>query len=198
MRPGHRFIDGFRFAWDGLARGAVRDRNLRVHLGLGVLAGAFAAHAPVTPGERAVLVLCIAAVIAAEALNSAIEAAVDLASPEWDERARTAKDAAAGAVLASAAGSVLALVAIAGPAAGALAARARTLPIPAAGALAAAIAAGLLPRPSPRSLGGDVALGALAFVGLVGIALGAEGQAGTVAAALCVAIGVGGAARRRE
>ncbi len=197
MRPERRFLDAFRFAWDGLAEGAVRDRSLRVHLGLGVLAGAFAARAPVTPGERAVLVLCITAVVAAEALNSALEAAVDLSSPERDERARTAKDAAAGAVLALAAGSVLAFVAIAGPAAWALSSRVRALIIPAAGALATAVAAGLLPRPVRRSLAADVALAAVALAGLAGIALGAEGHAGTAAAALCVAVAIGGAAKRR-
>ncbi|HEX9049066.1 MAG TPA: diacylglycerol kinase, partial [Anaeromyxobacter sp.] len=118
-RGRHGLLRSFAFAWAGLAEGAVRDRNLRIHLGLGVLASALAARAPLEPVERALLLACVAGVIAAESMNSALEAAVDLASPRWSERARIAKDAAAGAVLALAAGSVLVLAAIVGPRPGA-------------------------------------------------------------------------------
>jgi diacylglycerol kinase (ATP) len=192
----------FRFAWDGLAEGAVRDRNLRIHLGLGVLAGAFAARAPLEPAERAVLALCASVVIAAEAMNSALEAAVDLASPRWDERARLAKDSAAAAVLAVAAGSVLALWTIASGRLGALRAWARALALPEALALAAAavvasLAAALLPAPTRRPPAADALLLAAgaAAVGVLGA--GAASLAGIVTAALCLAIGAGGARRRR-
>ena len=53
------------------------------------------------------IVLCIIVVSVAEVVNTAIESAVDLASPEWHELARAAKDAAAGAVLLASAGSVI-------------------------------------------------------------------------------------------
>lgn len=43
--------------------------------------------------------LAIGLVYALEALNSSVEAAVDLASPEWNRAAALAKDAAAAAVL---------------------------------------------------------------------------------------------------
>jgi len=143
------------FAWDGLADGAVRDRNLRIHLGLGALVGAFVARAPLAPAERGLLVLCVAAVVAAEAANSALEAAVDLAAPGLDERARVAKDSAAAAVLTLAAGSVLAFLAVAGGRAAELAAWAAALAPGAAlrlvaAALAAALGASLLPAPAPR------------------------------------------------
>ena len=49
--------------------------------------------------EWAILVLATGVVWVAEFLNSAIEAAVDLASPEVHPMARVAKDVAAGAVL---------------------------------------------------------------------------------------------------
>lgn len=54
----------------------------------------------------ALLTLTIAAVLSAEAMNTAIEAVVDLASPEPHPLAKAAKDAAAGAVLILALGSV--------------------------------------------------------------------------------------------
>lgn len=49
--------------------------------------------------EWSLLVLLIAAVISAELFNTAIEAVIDLISPEQHPLAKAAKDAAAGAVL---------------------------------------------------------------------------------------------------
>lgn len=197
MRGRHSLPRSFAFAWDGLAEGALRDRNLRIHLALGVLAGAFAAHAPLSPAERALLVLCIALVLGAESMNSALEAVVDLASPGWDERARIAKDAAAATVLAVAAGSVLVLLVVGTPHLESLAARAGALALPAAGAVVAALATLFLPAPSARSRAVDagLALAGLAGVGLV--AWRAEGKAGVLAAAFCLAVSLAGAARRR-
>jgi diacylglycerol kinase len=192
----------FRFAWDGLVDGAVRDRNLRIHLALGVLAACFAAAAPLLPAERAVLLLCVGAVIAAEARNGAIEAAVDLACPRPDERARIAKDSAAGAVLALAAASVAALIAIAAPRLPALRAWALALGPGGAlrlggGACAGALAAGLLPAPGRRPGLADVLLAALGAAGLVALALAAESLAAWAVAWLCLSVGATGAGRRR-
>lgn len=53
------------------------------------------------------VILCIGGVMAAECANTAIEAVVDLASPERHELAGLAKDAAAGAVLVWACASVV-------------------------------------------------------------------------------------------
>jgi len=95
----------FGHAWDGLID-AAGQRNMRIHLVAGVLAGAFATAAPLGAVDRALIILCIAAVLAAEAANTAIEAVVDLHGGSPSEAGRIAKDAAAGAVLALAAGSV--------------------------------------------------------------------------------------------
>ena len=51
---------------------------------------------------QAIIVLAIAAVIILEGLNTALEAAVDLASPEVHPLAKAAKDLAAGMVLVAA------------------------------------------------------------------------------------------------
>ena len=49
--------------------------------------------------EWSAVVLCIGAVLAAEGINSAIEALCDRVSPDYDEAIKHAKDLAVGAVL---------------------------------------------------------------------------------------------------
>lgn len=49
--------------------------------------------------EWALVVLCCGVVIAAEMINTAIEALVDMVSPEWNLKAGLVKDISAGAVL---------------------------------------------------------------------------------------------------
>jgi diacylglycerol kinase (ATP) len=65
--------------------------------------------------EWAVLALTIAVILALEAVNSAIEALVDLVSPDYHELARIAKDCAAGAMLFAVLGSLAVAAAIFGP-----------------------------------------------------------------------------------
>jgi hypothetical protein len=69
-------------------------------------------------------------VVAAEVANTALESLVDLAARGWDERARAAKDAGAGAVLVLAAGAVAVLVAVGTHERGAFADAWRTLTAP--------------------------------------------------------------------
>src|SRR5262245_9492238 len=56
--------------------------------------------------EWCALVLAMTLVLTTEALNTSVEAIVDLASPEFNPLARRAKDVAAGAVLIAAFGSI--------------------------------------------------------------------------------------------
>ena len=57
--------------------------------------------------EWCILVLTIASVWGAEAMNAALERNVDLVTEEWKPLAKKAKDLAAGAVLIYAIGSVI-------------------------------------------------------------------------------------------
>lgn len=66
-------------------------------------------------GDWAVLILTIALVWVGEFINTAIEAVVDLASPQHHHLARTAKDVAAAAVLLAAFASILVGLLILGP-----------------------------------------------------------------------------------
>ncbi len=56
--------------------------------------------------EWIILILTIALVLAMEAVNTAIEAVVDLASPQFHPVAKLAKDVAAGGVLLAAIGAL--------------------------------------------------------------------------------------------
>lgn len=76
-----------------------RERTFRTHclFALGALGAAAALRA--SPVWWALIILCVALVVALEALNSALEYMIDRLHPELHEEIRCAKDAAAGAVL---------------------------------------------------------------------------------------------------
>ena len=82
---------------------------MKLHLGAGIAVGLFGTEVALSPPSQLALVMCTMLVIAAEAMNGSLEALVDLHTLERRPEARAVKDAAAGAVLALAAGSVLVL-----------------------------------------------------------------------------------------
>lgn len=96
------FLKAFVYAWQGITHAVRTQRNMRVHLTAVVYITAFSFFYDFTRAEYALLSLTFGAVISAELINTAIEAAVDLCSPERHSLAKIAKDAAAGAVLSAA------------------------------------------------------------------------------------------------
>ena len=92
------FLRGFGYAFQGLRFCVCRERNFRVHVAAAIYVLLIAPYFLLSRTEWALLLLTIGLVIAAEALNTAIEKAVDL-SEKRCETARVAKDVAAGAVL---------------------------------------------------------------------------------------------------
>lgn len=96
----------FRHAFDGWAHAWRTQPNVRFHVvaAVAVLAAALALRLP--PLAIAALVLVVGLVLVAELLNTALETAVDLVSPEYHPLAKIAKDVGAGAVLAAAATAV--------------------------------------------------------------------------------------------
>ncbi|WP_172329478.1 diacylglycerol kinase family protein [Mangrovicoccus sp. HB161399] len=105
MRPLHPRIATFVFAARGL-RVLLRQPNARIHAAAAALAAALGLWFRVSAGEWIALIFAIALVTMAEAMNTALECVVDIASPEWSELARDAKDVAAAAVLISALGAL--------------------------------------------------------------------------------------------
>ncbi|HME82596.1 MAG TPA: diacylglycerol kinase family protein [Candidatus Eremiobacteraceae bacterium] len=86
-------------AADGVATTVREQRNIRIQVALGALAVIAAAIVRFDAIHWAVLALTIGAVLAAELFNTALERAVDCASTVESPLARSAKHAAAGAVL---------------------------------------------------------------------------------------------------
>lgn len=94
-----RFFSAFRDAGRGIRILLTTQRNAQIHCAaaLAVIAAGF--WFQLARWEWCAVVVAIASVLVAEALNTAIEFTVDLASPERQRLAGWAKDAAAGAVL---------------------------------------------------------------------------------------------------
>ncbi len=104
------FLKGFVYAGRGVIYCILRERNMRIHLTFTAYMFGFLTvfdFFKVSRTEFAVLIALCALVMSLETVNTAIERAVDLSSKEVSELARAAKDAAAGAVLISAAASVI-------------------------------------------------------------------------------------------
>ena len=72
---------------------------MRVHLSAAVLVTAFSVSYGLTAAEYGLLFFAVGLVLCAEALNTAIEKAVDLVTREQRRLAAIAKDCAAGGVL---------------------------------------------------------------------------------------------------
>lgn len=97
---GHKkFWHSFRYAAHGIASAFKSELNMKVHSVLAVIVLAAAALFRLPPASWILLLLAITLVLTAELLNTAIEATVDLVSPDLHPMAKVAKDTAAGAVL---------------------------------------------------------------------------------------------------
>jgi diacylglycerol kinase (ATP) len=99
-------LESFNFAFEGVIHVLRTQRNMRIHflLAAGVLVAALAFD--VEKLELIALLIAICFVLVAEMINTAVEAAVDVASTSFDPMAKLAKDIAAGAVLISAVNAI--------------------------------------------------------------------------------------------
>ena len=101
------FIQSLRWAIEGIIMVITDERNMRIHLAAALAAMLIGFILGLDVGQWVVIVICIALVLAAEMLNTAIEHLVDMISPEYDSHAKAAKDIAAGVVLVFAVASVI-------------------------------------------------------------------------------------------
>jgi diacylglycerol kinase len=104
-RPDHtrpqrsHLIRSFYFAFAGIAFLLRTQRNARIHVVVGLIASGLGWWLRISRVDWTITGLTSASVLILEGLNTAIEAAVDLASPAQHPLAKVAKDVAAGMVL---------------------------------------------------------------------------------------------------
>lgn len=99
-------LRSFVYAGRGLRSVVVSQHNARIHVLASALVCAAGLGAGIDRGDWCAIVLAITLVWAAECFNTALEFACDFVAPEFQALIEKAKDAAAGAVLVSALGSV--------------------------------------------------------------------------------------------
>jgi len=99
-------FDSFNYAVEGIVHVLRTQRNMRIHFLAAIAVLVLALVADVSRLELIALLLAIAFVLIAEMVNTAIEAAVDVASTSFDPMAKLAKDIGAGAVLIAAVNAV--------------------------------------------------------------------------------------------
>lgn len=101
-----KLIRSFRYAFFGIVS-ATKQQNMRIHLCSAIIVIIAGILTGLSMTEWLILIVIIALVIGTEMVNTAIEAVVDLSSPEIHPLAKLAKDVAAGAVLVFAIASVI-------------------------------------------------------------------------------------------
>ena len=100
-------IRSFGYAMAGIGRLIRQQRNAQIHVALTLLILTISLLWGLSRIEWLILILTIALVLSMEALNTAVEAVVDLVSPQFHPLAKLAKDVAAGGVLIAAVGAVI-------------------------------------------------------------------------------------------
>lgn len=99
--------NSFKYAFEGVTEAWKTEQNLKIHFVIMALVIVAGFIFKISLIEWIVCLLLFAIVISLELINTAIETTVDIAMPEINEKAKYAKDIAAGAVLFSAIISVI-------------------------------------------------------------------------------------------
>ncbi len=103
----HNFFKSFVYAFEGMIYSFSTQPNAVVEVCIGIFAVTCGFIFKISNIEWLVLCLTIASVLCLEILNTAVEEAVDLITSQKNEKAKHAKDCAAGAVLFASINSVI-------------------------------------------------------------------------------------------
>ena len=101
------FIEAWKKGFSGIAHGFKTQRNLKIQLVAGIVVIILGIILKISNAEWAILMLSVFLVLGTEMMNTAVEAAVDLCTEEYHEKAKIAKDVAAGAVVLTALNAVI-------------------------------------------------------------------------------------------
>lgn len=99
VKKNKSFATALGHAMDGVIRAFKTERNLRIDYIIGLIVLVASLFFDFTKTEFACICLTIGFVIFAEMINSTVEYIVDLITDKYDDRAKAAKDIAAGGVL---------------------------------------------------------------------------------------------------
>lgn len=105
--PLKTWIKSANFAIEGILFAAKHQRHIRYHFYSAILVLVLSYVLGLSKTEFLIIALAVIVVLFAELINTAIEAVVDILSPEHHDKAGIAKDVAAGAVLIAAFGAAL-------------------------------------------------------------------------------------------
>jgi diacylglycerol kinase len=108
-------LRSFGYAFEGVSYILRTQRNARIELAIAVGVIVLALWLGLSPLEWAVLAITIAVVLALEWINTSLELAVGLASPDIHPSAKAAKDVAAACVLLGAGTSLVVGLLLFGP-----------------------------------------------------------------------------------
>lgn len=97
-----KLLDSFNYAINGILYALRTQRNMKIHFGIALIVLISSLLYDISKEEMIALTICIAMVIAAELVNTAVESAVDLGNNHYHPLVKIAKDTAAGAVLVTA------------------------------------------------------------------------------------------------
>ncbi|NND06915.1 MAG: diacylglycerol kinase family protein [Saprospiraceae bacterium] len=103
----HKEVNRFVAAANGLKEFFARDSHARLHAIAALAAMAMGFILRIEAWEWAAIIFCIVLIICFEMLNTAIEVMCDFLEPGYSKPIKIIKDLAAGAVLASALGSII-------------------------------------------------------------------------------------------
>jgi len=100
-------LKSFKYAFNGIRLFFQSETNAKIHFAAALLSIAFGVFFEINTSEWCFVVLAIALVFSAEAMNTAIEYLTNLVSPDFNELAGKTKDVAAGAVFLAAIGAAI-------------------------------------------------------------------------------------------
>jgi len=94
-----KLLKSFQVAFSGLRIGVGEENTVRIGVIISLIVIFFMLYFPLTPQERAIIILCIVLVLSIELMNTQVERVTNLIDRNHNEEIRKIKDLAASAVL---------------------------------------------------------------------------------------------------
>ena len=102
-----KIINSFKYAGEGIINSFKTERNMKIHVFIMICVIVLGFFLNINKIEWSICILLFVLVIAGELFNTAIETIVDMITPHKNEKAKLAKDVAAGGVLVLAIGAAI-------------------------------------------------------------------------------------------